>query len=163
MHLQKSADVVAEAGRRASSLADEVADAVKDGRPSELLEEMLASALLEMMRLEREKCAMIAEHRADLWESALDRYTQTGFADCPAFTNGCGTVSSAGQSDFAGSPELTRFRRTCWATSDSQSFPGSSVAATRRTRSASCCPKHARKDLITSSSPPTRATLHRSA
>ena len=81
MHLQKSADVVAEAGRRASSLADEVADAVKDGRPSELLEEMLASALLEMMRLEREKCAMIAEHRADLWESALDRYTQTGFGD----------------------------------------------------------------------------------
>ena len=81
MYLQKSLDVVAEAGRRAASLAEEVSDAVKAGQPSELLEEVLASALLEMMRLERDKCALIAEHRADMWESALERYTHSGTAD----------------------------------------------------------------------------------
>ena len=80
MYLQKSLDVVAEAGRRAAVLADEVNDAVKDGRSSEWLEETLASALLEMMRLERDNCAMIAEHRADLWQSALERYTDSGSA-----------------------------------------------------------------------------------
>jgi len=78
MHLQTSTDVVAEAGRRAASLADEVADAVSQGRPSEALEELIASALLEMMRLERDKCALIAEHRADMWESALERYRHSG-------------------------------------------------------------------------------------
>lgn len=51
---------------------------MKQGRPSEALEELLASALLEMMRLERDKCALIAEHRADLWESALERYRNSG-------------------------------------------------------------------------------------
>lgn len=81
MHLQASTDVVAEAGRRAASLADEVADAVREGRPNEVLEELLASALLEMMRLERDKCALIAEHRADMWESALERYIHSGTAD----------------------------------------------------------------------------------
>ena len=81
MYLQKSLDVVAEAGRWAASLADEVADVVKDGQSSEALEELLASALLEMMRLERDNCAMIAEHRADMWESALERYTGSGMAD----------------------------------------------------------------------------------
>jgi hypothetical protein len=80
MHLQKSLDVVAEAGRRAAILADEVGDAVKEGRSTEWLEEILASALLEMMRLERDECALIAEHRADMWEAALDRYTNTGAA-----------------------------------------------------------------------------------
>ena len=80
MYLQKSLDVVAEAGRRAALLADEVNDAVKDGRTSEWLEEVLASALLEMMRLERDKCAMIAEHRADMWQSALERYTTSNSA-----------------------------------------------------------------------------------
>jgi len=54
-------------------LADDVAVAVREGRPTELLEEMLASALLEMMRLERDKCALIAEHRADMWGFALER------------------------------------------------------------------------------------------
>lgn len=80
MYLQNSLDVVAEAGRRAASLADDVAAVVRDGQPSEALEELLASALLEMMRLERDKCAMIAEHRADMWESALERYTGSGTA-----------------------------------------------------------------------------------
>jgi hypothetical protein len=72
MYLQRSLDVVAEAGRRASSLADEVSQAVTEGRSSEMIEEMLASALLEMMRLERDKCALIAEHRADLWETTIE-------------------------------------------------------------------------------------------
>jgi hypothetical protein len=74
MYVEKSADVVAEAGRRAASLADEVTNALREERSTEWLEEVLASALLEMMRLERDKCAMIAEHRADLWEAAVDRY-----------------------------------------------------------------------------------------
>lgn len=77
MYLQKSLDVVAEAGRRAASLADEVADVVKSGQSAERLEEVLASALLEMMRLERDNCALIAEHRADMWESAVERYTDS--------------------------------------------------------------------------------------
>ena len=64
MYVEKSTDVVAEAGRRAASLADEVTSALQQERPNEWLEEVLASALLEMMRLERDKCAMIAEHRA---------------------------------------------------------------------------------------------------
>jgi hypothetical protein len=80
MELRGSTDVVAEAGRRAASLADDVANAVRDGRPTELLEEMLASALLEMMRLERDKCALIAEHRADMWGSAIDRYMSSATA-----------------------------------------------------------------------------------
>ncbi len=73
MYLQQTLDVVAEAGRRAASLADDVAVAVKEGQSNNRIEEILASALLEMMRLERDKCAMIAEHRADLWETAIER------------------------------------------------------------------------------------------
>ncbi|HKO94948.1 MAG TPA: hypothetical protein VJU61_27530, partial [Polyangiaceae bacterium] len=69
------------AGRRAASLADEVTSALQQERPNEWLEEVLASALLEMMRLERDKCAMIAEHRADLWEAAVERYTHSETAD----------------------------------------------------------------------------------
>ncbi|HEX2601115.1 MAG TPA: hypothetical protein VHL32_03300 [Gemmatimonadaceae bacterium] len=81
MYVEKSTDVVAEAGRRAASLADEVTSALQQERPNEWLEEVLASALLEMMRLERDKCAMIAEHRADLWEAAVERYTHSETAD----------------------------------------------------------------------------------
>ncbi|HJQ54521.1 MAG TPA: hypothetical protein VJ825_11835 [Gemmatimonadaceae bacterium] len=81
MYVEKSTDVVAEAGRRAASLADEVTSALQQERPNEWLEEVLASALLEMMRLERDKCAMIAEHRADLWEAAVERYANGQTAD----------------------------------------------------------------------------------
>ena len=80
MYLQQTLDVVAEAGRRAASLADDVAVAVKEGKSNERIEEILASALLEMMRLERDKCALIAEHRADMWGSAIDRYMSSATA-----------------------------------------------------------------------------------
>ena len=40
MYLQQSLDVVAEAGRRAASLADEVAVAVKEGQSNGRLEEL---------------------------------------------------------------------------------------------------------------------------
>nr|AKA59413.1 hypothetical protein [uncultured bacterium AB_1383] len=58
---------------RAAALADEVVAGVREGRPAEWLEEVLGSALLDAMRRERERCAAIADGRAELWLANEER------------------------------------------------------------------------------------------
>jgi len=54
---------------RAAALAEEVAAGVRRGHPLEWVEELLGSALLEVAREERERCAALADARAELWEA----------------------------------------------------------------------------------------------
>ena len=58
---------------RAASLAEEVAAGVHHGRPLEWVEEVLGTALLEVARAERERCAAVADRRAALWEATARR------------------------------------------------------------------------------------------
>ena len=58
---------------RAAALAGEVAAGVGRGLPLEWLEEVLAAALLGAARAERERCAALADHRAELWEANARR------------------------------------------------------------------------------------------
>jgi hypothetical protein len=64
---------------RAAALAEEVVAATRAGRPTEWVEEVLGSALLEVARRERERCAAVADHRADLWESSARRMAGTSW------------------------------------------------------------------------------------
>jgi len=59
---------------RAGTLADEVAAGVRAGRAVEWLEEMLTAALLDAARAERDRCAALAMHRAEMWEGTVERY-----------------------------------------------------------------------------------------
>ena len=58
---------------RAVALAEEVAAGVRQGRSPEWLEEVLGTALLDVARDERERCAVVADQRARLWESSARR------------------------------------------------------------------------------------------
>ena len=58
---------------RAVALAEEVAAGVRQGRSLEWLEEVLGTALLDVARSERERCAVVADQRARLWESSARR------------------------------------------------------------------------------------------
>ena len=58
---------------RAAALAEEVAAGVRQGRSLEWLEEVLGTALLDVARGERERCAAVADHRARLWEASARR------------------------------------------------------------------------------------------
>lgn len=60
---------------RAASVAEQGHAGVQAGRSMEWLEELLVGAMLEVARRERERCATIAEERAQLWEG-----TATGMA-----------------------------------------------------------------------------------
>jgi hypothetical protein len=53
---------------RAAALAEQGHAGIEAGRAVEWLEQMLVSAMLEVARRERERCATIAEERAQLWE-----------------------------------------------------------------------------------------------
>ena len=57
----------------AAALAEEITAGVQQGRTAEWVEEVLGSALLEIARHERERCASIAERRAELWETTARR------------------------------------------------------------------------------------------
>jgi hypothetical protein len=58
---------------RAAELAEEVASGIRGGRAAEWLEEVLGSALLEVARRERERCAAVADHRVEMWEASARR------------------------------------------------------------------------------------------
>ena len=58
---------------RAAALAEEIAAGVRQGRSLEWLEEVLGTALLDVARSERERCASVADQRAQLWESSARR------------------------------------------------------------------------------------------
>jgi len=58
---------------RAAALAEEITAGVQHGRAAEWVEEVLGSALLAVAREERERCARIAEQRAELWEATARR------------------------------------------------------------------------------------------
>jgi hypothetical protein len=60
--------------RWAAALAEEVASGVQQGRAIEWLEEVLGSALLDVARRERERCAAVADQRIELWESSAKRF-----------------------------------------------------------------------------------------
>ncbi len=58
---------------RAAALAEELTAGVQHGRPAEWVEEVLGSALLELARQERERCARLAERPVELWETTARR------------------------------------------------------------------------------------------
>jgi len=58
---------------RAAALAEEVASALQQGRAAEWLEEVLGGALLDVARLERERCAAVADQRVEIWEASARR------------------------------------------------------------------------------------------
>ena len=58
---------------RAAALADEIASGLHEGRATEWLEEVLGSALLDVARQERERCAAVADQRVELWEASRRR------------------------------------------------------------------------------------------
>jgi hypothetical protein len=62
-----------EVRRRAAELAEEVASGIRRGRVAEWLEEVLGSALLEVARRERERCAAVAEERVTMWQASVSR------------------------------------------------------------------------------------------
>ena len=62
---------------RAAALAEEVAAGLRQGRAVEWLEEMLGSALLEVARRERERCAAVADQRVEMWDASA-RQVSTG-------------------------------------------------------------------------------------
>jgi hypothetical protein len=55
---------------RAEALAEEIVAGVQQGRAPEWVEEVLGSALLAVARDERERCATLADRRAELWEAS---------------------------------------------------------------------------------------------
>jgi hypothetical protein len=67
--------------QRAAELAEEVSAGVTRGKVNEWLEEVLGSALLDVARRERERCAGVAEERVVMWEASLGRM---GTRDWPA-------------------------------------------------------------------------------
>jgi hypothetical protein len=58
---------------RAADLADEVATGFRSGRAAEWLEEVIGSALLEVARAERQRCAVLADERVEMWEHSVRR------------------------------------------------------------------------------------------
>jgi hypothetical protein len=62
-------------GRRAANLAEEIAMGLERGRVIEWVEERIASELLDALRRERERCAAVADRRAEMWLASLRRYS----------------------------------------------------------------------------------------
>jgi hypothetical protein len=58
---------------QAVGLAEEVTSGLQSGRPAEWLEELLGSALLQVARRERERCATVADRRIEMWQASLQR------------------------------------------------------------------------------------------
>jgi hypothetical protein len=56
---------------RAAALAEEITTGLHQGRVAEWLEEVLGSALLDVARRERERCAAVAEERVEMWQGSL--------------------------------------------------------------------------------------------
>jgi hypothetical protein len=56
---------------RAAALAEEITAGLHQGGVAEWLEEVLGSALLDVARRERERCAAVAEGRVEMWQGSL--------------------------------------------------------------------------------------------
>ena len=69
--LQSDPDIRA----RAAALAEDIGAGLRRGRSLEWLEEVVGTALLDVARSERERCAALADHRARLWESSARRFS----------------------------------------------------------------------------------------
>ena len=65
--------------KRAAALADEIVAGLQQGRATEWLEEVLGSALLDVARRERERCATVADQRVELWETTGRRMASGGW------------------------------------------------------------------------------------
>ena len=65
---------------RAAALAEEIAAGVRGGRAPEWLEEVLGSALLDVARAERQRCAAVADERVEMWENSVRRMGTGGWA-----------------------------------------------------------------------------------
>jgi hypothetical protein len=65
---------------RAAALAEEIAGEVQKGRVVEWIEEVLAAALLDVARSERERCALLADRRAALWAASARRMSSATWA-----------------------------------------------------------------------------------
>jgi hypothetical protein len=63
---------------RAAALAEEIASGLQEGRAIEWLEEVIGSALLDVARQERERCAAVADRRVELWEASGRRMAASG-------------------------------------------------------------------------------------
>jgi hypothetical protein len=73
--LQSASDI----RTRAASLAEEVAAGLQKGRAIEWLEEVLGETLLDVARSERERCAAVADRRAELWDASARRMSSGGW------------------------------------------------------------------------------------
>jgi hypothetical protein len=60
--------------QRAAALAEEIAAGVGQGRVAEWIEERFMSEMLDALRMERERCAVVADTRAEMWQKSLRRY-----------------------------------------------------------------------------------------
>ena len=69
----------AEIQARAAALADELAEGIRAGRAVEWVEAQLASALRDVAARTRERCAALAEERAQMWESSERRMSSGGW------------------------------------------------------------------------------------
>ena len=58
---------------QAAALAEEVVAGLHEGRPVEWLEEVLGSAFLDVARRERDRCALVADQRVEMWEASTRR------------------------------------------------------------------------------------------
>jgi hypothetical protein len=61
-------------GKLAAVLAEELGTGLKRGNAMEWVEQRLAEEMLNALRLERERCAGIADKRAEMWQASLRRY-----------------------------------------------------------------------------------------
>ncbi len=85
---------------RAVELTEEVASGLQQGRPAEWLEEVLGGALLDVARLERERCAAVADQRIELWEASARRvasgtWAASAVAEARARLNEAGALADA--------------------------------------------------------------------
>lgn len=65
---------------RAAALAEEISAGVQKGRAVEWLEGVVGVALLDVARSERERCALLADRRAALWEASARRMSSATWA-----------------------------------------------------------------------------------
>ncbi len=68
--------------QRAAALAEELASGVREARAVEWLEEAVLSALADAMDRERERCALLAEQRAALWETSDQKFRSPEWPAC---------------------------------------------------------------------------------
>lgn len=64
-----------------AALAVEIVDGVRRGWTAEQVEAALERSFAELIQAERDRCVRIAEHRALMWESSLEKYGAGSWPD----------------------------------------------------------------------------------